>query len=98
MRPTQRALSSGKVRRGWRGRTAASQRARFQAVCVASSWFWQSGVVSSRESAGMVPNPAHQRVPLTGCYANASRWAANFHRNGIQHTAVIVWIYNTEET
>jgi len=30
------------------------------AVCVAGSWFRQSGVLSSRESAGMVPNPARQ--------------------------------------
>ena len=39
--------------------------ARFQAVCVALSWFRQGGVISSRESAGMVPNPAHQRVTPT---------------------------------
>jgi len=30
-----------------------------QAVCVAWSGFRQNGVVASRESAGMVPNPAH---------------------------------------
>jgi len=32
----------------------------FYAVYVAWNWFRQSGVISSRESAGMVPNLAHQ--------------------------------------
>ena len=40
------------------------------------SWFRQMGVVASRESAGMVPNPAHQRIALQGANANASHWAA----------------------
>ena len=65
MRPTQRALSSGKLRRGWRGRTAASQRARFQAVCVASSWLRQNGVVSSRPPAGNARRWAFFRKELT---------------------------------
>src|SRR5215208_1277250 len=47
------------------GGTAAPQRARFQAVCAASSWFRQNSVVSS-----------HPPVPLKG--HNASRWAAKY--------------------
>jgi hypothetical protein len=39
---------SGKERRTHGGGTAASQRARFQALCVASSWFRQNSVVSFR--------------------------------------------------
>jgi hypothetical protein len=43
------------------GGTAASQRARFQALRVASSSFRQSGVISSRPPAG---TPAVRHFPL----------------------------------
>ena len=51
------------VRRGWRGGTLRGAVSRQLAWL--QSWFRQSGVVSSRESAGMVPNPAHATRRVT---------------------------------
>jgi CYTH domain-containing protein len=50
------------------GGTAASLRARFQAVCVASSWFWQNGVVLSHPAGSSL-----SRSPA----GNLSHWVAN---------------------
>ena len=55
---------SGKERRSHGGGTAASQRARFQAVCVAWSWFRQNGITSFHPPAGN----AHRWADAFGKY------------------------------